>query len=362
MIFDRKRSFGDFRRMRFSGLFAVISLLACISSLAPPALGAAACIKGLPCVVGLTPNDPFVDTDGPNAAGAPNAHWNEPIPNKVCDADLLNQMTAKAFLEAEREMVVANASILKPDSVLEYTCLDQAMARSAEVAGPIFSETDHWHPITVPIGEHINGTPVPSVEIDVFTSDTYLDDILEPIVMDAIKTYVDANFWHDFLGGAAAGDDNNIADTVNGVSNVCDFMYNVFFVSKCSDFALEAPLMTFEELVGNDPRTLPNACGSMHKITQDLIDLANNKNDTYAAKDPVDLLLEKFLPPGGSVTCSDPIPTGVIVQHTERSQDLAGNPVVNVDYAFPEQHCPNPACHLDNKGNASAGDDECVPP
>lgn len=331
----------------------------------PQALAAAACIKGLPCVVPLTPNDPNDPNDGPNAPGAPNAHWLEPLPNNFCDADMLNQMHARAFLEAEREMVAANAIILKPDSVLEYTCLDQEIARAAEKTGPLFSESTKWHPTIVPIGEHINGTPVPFVIIDVYTKDTYLDELLEPLVMPAIKEFVDKNFWHDFLGGADSGEDNNIENTVKGVKSVCDHMYNVFFVSKCSDFALEAPHMTFEELVGKDPRTLPDTCGSPHAITQDLIDVANNKGDKYAAIEYMKLFLPKFLPPGSSgvTNCSPPIPTGIIVQHIERTQDTAGMPatVSGSKYAYPEQHCPNPGCRLDNKGNANPSDDKCVP-
>lgn len=359
MIPNKKHKLSRSSGLHFSGLLAIFMLLTCASAAIHPA-HAAACIKGLPCVVPLTPNDPDIDTDGPNIPPAPNAHWNEPLPNKFCDADLLNQMHARAFLEAERAMVTANAIILKPDSVLEYTCLDQEIARAAKVTGPLFSESDLWHPTTVPIGGHINGTPVPNVTIDVYTSDTYLDEILEPLVMPAIKQYVDDNFWHDFLGGAASGDDNNIANTVMGVSSTCDFMYNVFFISKCSDFALEAPFMTFEELLTTDPRTLPDACGSTHQITKALIDVSKNKDDLYAPIEPVNLFLPKILPPGGSISCADPIPTGVIVKHVERKQDLAGNPVLVKDYSFPEQVCPNPACHLDNKNNASPGDDKCV--
>ncbi|MCC6598171.1 MAG: hypothetical protein IT559_05235 [Alphaproteobacteria bacterium] len=328
--------------------------------LAPFSVQGAPCINGLPCVVPLTPNDPDIDTDGPNIAGAPNAHKNEPLTNKVCDADLLNQMYGLAFIEAEREMVSANAIILKPDSVLEYTCHDQELARAANVTGPLFSESTLWHPVTVPINGNISGTDVPSVDIDVYTSPTYLDDIIEIIAMKALKEYVNVNFWHDFLGGTAVGDNNTIADTVTGVSNICDFMYNTYFIAKCSDFALEAPYMTFQRLVGVDPRTQPLACPSSHNITQDFVDLAHNKNNIYAPIEPVNMFLPQILAPGSAVNCSAPIPTGVIVQHTERTQDMAGNPNTITDFAYPEQLCANPACHLDNKSNATAGDDVCV--
>ena len=34
-----------------------------------------------------------------------------------CDANFMNQIYAKGFLEAEREVVISNSLIMKPDSV-----------------------------------------------------------------------------------------------------------------------------------------------------------------------------------------------------------------------------------------------------
>ena len=100
-----------------------------------PVAAAAACVDGLPCDTPQTPAELANPTAGPNA---------DKSTSDACDANFMNQIYAKAFLEAEREVVVANTSILKPDSVLEYTCLDQLVTPVAEDAGPIFSESDRW--------------------------------------------------------------------------------------------------------------------------------------------------------------------------------------------------------------------------
>lgn len=105
------------------------------------------CLPGLPCVTALTPDAANVDTDGPNRAGAPNANKSE---SEACDADFMNQIYARAFLEASRETMMTSIIIRKPDSVLEYTCYDQAAKKAADYAGPRFSESTRWQNVNVP--------------------------------------------------------------------------------------------------------------------------------------------------------------------------------------------------------------------
>ncbi len=109
-----------------------------------PAL--AQCLPGLPCVVPLTPNNPNSATDGPNRSGAHNVNKSE---SEACDADFMNQIHARAFLEASRENILSEVTIRKPDSVLEYTCFDQALQDSATYAGPIFTESTRWQDTSV---------------------------------------------------------------------------------------------------------------------------------------------------------------------------------------------------------------------
>jgi hypothetical protein len=305
---------------------------------------AAACTAGLPCDIPLTANPdplndergPTADGTGPDVTGMPNAIKIDG--DMACDADFMNQIYGKAFLEAEREMVSASAIILKPDSVLEYTCADQQASVIANDAAPIFSQ---------PTGQ--------------------MSTLIQNLALQSITSFVNSNFAHDFLGGADAGNNSNLSASVTG-AGMCDAMYSVWEVAKCSDFALEAPFMTFEELVGNDIRQLPRVCTNMHQITQNIINLANNTGFAYASVDRVTTFLERIRAPGnggagGGGTCEieEPIPTGVTVYYRQYGQDLMGRPTVIDSYEYPDKVCTNPGCYFDNKQNNDATDDECVP-
>lgn len=348
----------------------------------------AACVAGQPCVTPLTPDtDPFDRIIDPNQPGTPNnPKLDMGNPYIACDADFMNQIYAKAFIEAERETVINNSIIIKPDSVLEYSCYDQIAARVATDAGPLFSE-QNWTPNSVPNPNSGN------ISISVNMGATRLDDSIERLVLESLDTYANNSpngaFFNDFLGGAAAGDNNTFSTTVAGVGSVCDFMYNMHYIAKCDDFALNAPFITFEDFGGTgilnltnpvtDTRTLPPApfpqCPAGHQITPALINLAKNYDPAnpnqvwpYVAFDPVNAYLDLMLSPRPAsasgrpaITCQDPIPTGVMVNYVEYGQDLAGNQIiVTPPYQYEDKVCPNPGCYFDNNNNASPGDDRCV--
>jgi hypothetical protein len=285
----------------------------------------------------------------------PNANKAE---SEACDANFMNQIYAKAFLEAEREVVVANTTILKPDSVLEYSCLDQLVTPVAEDAGPIFSESDRWSTDNIDVvGD--------SVTIDVFMGDTRLDSHIEAMTLQAVVAYANEQFPHDFLGGAASGDDHTLQTTIGG-GGPCDFMFNMNHIAKCEDFGLNPPFIEFEDffstpaLESTDPRTLPVVCPALHQVTPAVIAIAKNEDWTWAANDPVVPQFEIARSAEiGSCENSDPIPTGVTVYYKEYDQDPAGNPIVVDEYEYEDKFCSNPACFFENNGNASGGDDTC---
>ena len=338
----------------------VFSVTFALSANTVHAGAAATCLPGLPCDVPLTPDDDHFDgIIEPNQPDAPNSPKTGDSSN-TCDADFMNQIYAKAFLEAEREVVINNSLTLKPDSVLEYSCFDQDAAAFALHGGPVFSESTRWSPTTISIGSD-------SVTIDINMGDTRLDTSIEKLVLESLKIYVDTNFAHDFLGGAASGDNNTISNTVEGISTLpCDFMYLLHDVSRCDDFALNTRFMTFESyfstptLLDNDPRVLPQECPDNHKITQAWIDVAKNKTWTYAAFDKVDTLLPTQR---ASNPCEneEPIPTGVITFYEEYDVDTAGHPITVEKYSYEDKVCSNPACFLDTQGTKSDADDKCAP-
>lgn len=290
---------------------------------------APACTPGQPCDTPLTANDPDDDSDGPNASGAPNAAKST---SSYCDADLQNQIYARALLHAERETVYASAILLKPDSVLEYTCADQAVSAAVSNAPNSFS-----------------------------SDDTTMGDHVENLVYDGLSEYIDANFAHDLLGGAAAGDDYDPSSNPSA-SYTCSVMHDVWMIAKCSDFGLEAPFMSFEELLSTDPRQRPEACSSMPNISQEIIDLSKNVNWEYAAFDQVDAFLEIFRSGADECENDTPIPTGLTINNIEMGTDLNKRPTVvsGSDYSYEDKVCSNPGCYFDHKGNGDPSDDECV--
>ncbi len=313
----------------------------------------AQCLRGLPCETVPTAAQLTDPTTGPNASKSTTA---------ACDANFMNQIYAKAFLEAEREVVINNSLMLKPDSVLEYSCFDQQAAAVANDAGPIFSESTRWSPANVSI-------QTGSVSINVNMGPTRLDNSINRLVLESLETYVDTNFAHDFLGGAASGDNNTISSSVAGISGTpCDFMYLVHDVSKCDAFALNTQFMTFESyfstpsLLSTDPRTLPRTCPAGHQITSARLDVSKNATWNFVSFDRVNTLLP-IQRPESSGTCenSTPIPTGVVVIINENDQDLAGNPIAVNSYQYDDKVCSNPACTFDHRGDANGANDRCVP-
>ena len=322
----------------------------------------AGCVPGLPCQTAPSASQLLNPSTGPNAAKNDG--------DESCDANFMNQIYAKAFMEAERGTVMANSMILKTDSVLEYTCYDQLAAMVARNSNfspatrPFFGETDRWAPASI---SYIGG----NVNINVDMGAGYLDNLINILVLESLTAYATGSFSYDFLGGTATGDNNTFSTTVAGVQSVCDFMYNLHYISKCDDFALNTGFMSFEAmfgstpLVSNDPRTLPVACPSTHGITSTIIDVAKNDTWNFASFDPVDTAMMNLPitndPSGGACDNVDPIPTGVIVSFEERDIDLAGQSNLVQQYTYEDKVCSNPACYFDNKDNGNPGDDECVP-
>ena len=357
MISFRKYYFRTFQPGAFAYAALFFSTLWAYSA-------SAACLPGLPCETKPSAAQLLNPETGPNSSKdwpAVRSWPAGPTRPNACDANFMNQIYAKAFIEAEREMVITNATITKPDSVLEYTCFDYLAARVATIAGPIFSESTRWHPVTVNImGE--------SVTIDVFLGNTHLDRSIENLVLQGLDRYGEKSFPYDFLAGAAVGDNHDFSPTVAGASGVCDHMYNMHYISKCEDFGLNVPFMTFESyfstpaLLNTDPRTKPKTCPGTHQITPMRVEIAKNKDWSWAAFDKVDTLLPILKAPASGSGCANatPIPTGVMVKKSTYAQDLAGNPIMGAaQFEYEEKVCTNPACYFDNKDNANPADDVC---
>jgi hypothetical protein len=315
----------------------------------------AQCIAGLPCVVGKTPNLPENADDGPNQSGAPNATKTD---SNACDADFMNQIYARAFLEAERENVMNKDVLRKPDSVLEYTCFDQLVSVAAWNADKVFSGKNWTATLSNPgaISKETLTSVTPGVPANITVAVNmgalHLDNSLEGLVMTSLGSYIASNFSHRFLGGAADTDGSIIAEIGPNDYN-CTFMDQVHFWARCANFDTHNPFLTFETLANIDPRALPphaSECSGTG-ITSGIMDVAENKDLQYVNFDAVDPFLGKLLAPNEEnqvETCAPPIPTGVLVTKNRYVvTDEAGNVDVESSETYVDKICPNPSCYFE---------------
>lgn len=307
----------------------------------------AQCVPGLPCVGSLTPNqNPYDGNLPPNTSGQ-NA---EKTDKNTCDADFMNVIYGRAWLEAERENILNEMLIAKPDSTLEYSCFEQANSMTAVIGGPLFNETDYWWDKKVIIDGHIGDHDPTWINVDDIPIKMYthmcdgktpcdkLDISLNDLVLTALKEYTDLNFFHDYIGGTAVGINNDIIGEVGGYY-LCDFIYLVNLLARCNNFATYDQFFDFETLANMDPRLLPQQCQGT-PITQEHIDLAKNKDAQYAAFDLVEDLFTDKMETG---RCGDAIPTGVKVKILNPVFDPQGGLTPNAQ-TYEEHMCSNPGC------------------
>jgi hypothetical protein len=322
------------KRMKIFGLFLFTLLFAA-------GFGSAAfaqCSPGIPCDAG----DGFViDTDDTAFQVEGTAS---------CDSDFMNQIYAKAYLEADREVVINQTIIRKPDSILEYTCFDDFASMTAGAGGDIFSDTTDWRTHVVNIGAIIPWPTLMSTWMfDIFTGGDKLDASIERLVLQGLDRYIDSNFDHSFLGGTASID-SNISNSIGPNSYNCNFMDQVWQLAKCDNFGTEVGFLTFDELATNDPRQWPTICPGTN-ITNAIIDVARNDTWTFAAIDPVVTHVEALMPPGGAVTCGSPIPTGVVITRYEWNPDFFGN-TTRTTFTYDDKVCSNPSCWYDRDADS----------
>lgn len=157
----------------------------------------------------------------------------------TCDPDFLDVMEARAWMEGKREMEVAQKFILKPDSVLEYSCYDLRVPPVGIAADDLFSDN-------IKKSSGMYDTPPPNPPGGALTNQR-LDDALKIHSLQPMAAHLQ-NYSHAFGGGS-----------VTGITSTCDAMYAVWNFLKCQNFDI-ADFRSFQDLVNEDPRTLPAAC------------------------------------------------------------------------------------------------------
>lgn len=225
---------------------------------------------------------------------------NEPKGAVACDPEFMESLRQRAWREAQREVMVNETFIFKPDSVFHLSCFDTALN-------------------AVPKTFSANGGNLSAVT-------------------QALSTYMNANFNHGTLGGATGA----AQPTGN-----CGVMRSLWIAAKCrnlitSNFTAFAFDITSEPRIDN-PQTCttnPTATWDSTKARLEVVGAIQpfNEGTTFdTAKlflpvtDPLDLLKA----PG---TCSDGIKTGVLIGSGGTT--------------YEEIVCPNPGCVPTYEGNA----------
>ena len=245
------------------------------------------------------------------------------IADSPCDPLYYESLSARAWLEAQREITQNQNLILKPDSVLEYTCFDRLVRELADHADEMFSETSRY---SGPLGANS------------------MDNALQSLVGTSLQTYLSNNFASSsFLAGHPAGTglDHVPVAVTGGPAYSCDRMARVWQAAKCINFITNATtdgFFTFEEYANTatDKRVLPTICTSIQTNWGDNLHTAltsgpwtNDPLQTYFTQtEPVNCA-------GGNCPCTgNPIPTGIQVVRTG----------YNVN-EYPEKVCLQPGCH-----------------
>ncbi|MDH5721879.1 MAG: hypothetical protein OEY94_00970 [Alphaproteobacteria bacterium] len=240
----------------------------------------AACSPGIPC----TGYDITVDTTSNVGSAFNGPKTGRPLTagghtGGACDGDFMNQIHARAFLEANRDVIMSGQIIRKPDSVLEYTCFEDLVETTAQTADEIFSAIQDGtsgdfvnrnvalltasEDGTIDISDY-SCTTAPCVSYSVVFPATQLDNILANVVLGPLNAYInhtaapdDGNFDHNFRGGSSTIDSD--VTTLDYPYN-CAHMQAVWDEANCIDFGEEDQFRSFQQLAESDPRNLPVVC------------------------------------------------------------------------------------------------------
>ena len=219
--------------------------------------------------------------------------------DRTCDSDYFESLKARAWLEAQREMVQNQNLIAKPDSVLEYSCFDKqlnVLAYYARPGGELFSGTTRWG-----------------------TAGTNMQMALQRLTGKALIAYENQNFDHTYLGGRMTSG-YTMSPVVPKPNYSCDEMDKVWKYAKCMDFVDKKhdEFFTFGEHSRDDKRKLPEPCENIAPWG------ANIQHATGGGvpwdRDHLVTYLEYIYPPDVS-RCGHPlkskIPTGLIVYNSK---------------------------------------------
>ena len=285
-------------------------------------------------VVSATENDATAQTWGTNTP-------------PTCDNNFADMMEARASLEAMREVEIAQTLILKPDSVLEYSCFMSRIRELNDAANNMFTDNvlsgsplfqdpplEYDPPSSQPTDGYlptINGVVYGAQPPGGAISSATLGNILGIMMTASLTEFVYSNFGHDFAGGTYTG----------ALSPICNPMNFIWEFTKCQNFN-DNLFLTLEQMASVDVRSVPVACNVSNRASMWTAALNASKP---APGDPGGVVaIETHSDMFDSNTCSGvkPVPTGVRVFR-------GGDPIVD---EFPDAVCPVAGCYYDGGSNS----------
>ncbi len=232
----------------------------------------------------------------------------------ACDATFMNAMKQKAWMEAQREIMIAQSVIAKPDSVFALGCF--GAFRNSYLSSITFSNSTGY----------ANG---------VVTAD--------------INNYLGASFNHAYGGGH----DPNVGSP-NTLSNNCALMLNLWNDARCSNLSMDK-IQTLLETSTEDGLlrgAFPASCGNAGPWATPLNTFSTKvaSKSVGAAFDDMNLFLGVTAPLSQiqSGQCAAGIPTGVMLGDASNHEIVCPNPG-----CVPNGQAAPKCCKADNKGKTT---------
>ena len=289
------------------------------------------------------------------------------IAEQPCDPQYWRQISAKAWLESEREIMQNQNLIFRPDSVLQYTCFDQFVDIAAQKGGDIFVHTLYFS--TTPIITRAQNEG--------------MDKALTAVVSGALAAYQQGQFKNRgesqdfvFLGGRAdkmgsASSQYALADAVANKNYTCQNMSHIWKTAKCANFIDNSHFADTDGFYPFDrikkhgsgidvagykddivetrkwPKDLDCGGGSMGPAGTwgDQIRLAENEdNNLYQFQEPLGKIFKevgKKLKPGECSADTQAIKTGVMV-------------MIDGAESHEDGVCTNPGCTFNKSGRCGS--------
>lgn len=229
-----------------------------------------------------------------------------------CATDTWTAMVNQSVLQTRREMAINERYVVKPDSVMAYSCLSEQLMQVGQGAG-VFSESQLWANRQVDLLDGFSQT----VTIDMGRNS--LDGAINNVAREPYEYFLQSVFSHDFLAGQAPGligSGDGDEDGNSQAGTTCGAMSQVWRIAKCMNVTDDPMFPTFEQMIGTDPRRFPpNLRCSDTGITQNMIDIARGRD---IQRDPITTHLTMM----NGTECHPPIATGITVERQEGASQI----------------------------------------